>query len=235
MKKILFRPSVPWAKETTDSPTPMSSMVPKWYRDLSIYIKGVENKRIIGKTVKTCVPVLDSMISGYALRLPVDVNTFIDGNGNRRFTWHLTDFEPIETHSSQQMGDYPFPAEYENEPFKFVNVWGLQAPTGYSLMFCHPFGRFDLPFYSMHGIVDSDLHYVPMHIPFVMKKEFEGVIEKGTIFAQVIPIKRENWQSEVRDLSEFDASMVVRKTLFYVEKWYKNFVWQKKEYKQGGN
>jgi hypothetical protein len=170
------------------------------------------------------------MASGYGLRLPVDVNTFIDENGLRQFTWHPTDWIPIGTHHSEQVNGYPIPLGYENNPFKFHNIWGVQAPKGYSLLFCHPFGRHDLPFYSFHGMVDSDLHYVPIHIPFVMKEGWEGVIEKGTIIAQVIPVKRDSWRGEIRDISEFNAHMQTRKILSHIEKWYKKFIWVKKSY-----
>jgi hypothetical protein len=232
MKKILFRPSLNWVTAVTDAPTPMSQLIPKWYKNKEVYGKNNwKNKRIDGKTIKTCVPVLDSMISGYGLRLPSDVNTFIDENGLRQFTWNPTDWMPIDTHHPAQVSGYPIPMGYENNPFKFMNVWGVEAPKGYSLLFCHPFGRHDLPFYSFHGLVDSDLHYVPMHIPFVMKDGWEGVLEKGTVFAQVIPIKRDSWKGEIRDVSEFDVFLVGRKIMFHIERWYKNFIWVKKDYK----
>lgn len=234
MKKILFRPSENWASAITDAPTPMSKLIPNWYKEMLVYREdknsNYKNRKLWGKTIKTCAPVLDSISSGYALTLPVSVNTFINQDGHREFTWNRNDWVPIGKHSEEQINKYPVPVGYESLPFKFNNVWGIQLPIGYSLLLCHPLGRHDLPFYSFHGMVDSDLHYVPILIPFVMKEGWEGVIEKGTIIAQVIPIKRDSWQGEIRDISEFNAHMQTRKILSHVEKWYKKFIWVKKTY-----
>jgi hypothetical protein len=45
----------------------------------------------------------------------------------------------------------------------------------------------------MAGIVDSDKYHGAGNIPFFLKEEFEGLIPKGTPYAQIIPIKRAEW------------------------------------------
>jgi hypothetical protein len=234
-KKILFRPIGEILGKITDPPTPASSMIPDWYKKLTPNINGssrpITKDFLNDKTIKSCVPFLDSIVSGYMLRLPSDINCDISKNGERNISWITQDIVPVETHNPEQVGDMPIPEGYEKQVLKFTGSWGIQTPPGYSLLFMHPLGRFDLPFYSLHAIVDSDLHYVPMNIPFVMKKDFSGIIKRGTPIAQVIPIKRDKWLGETRNFEEFNSREVTANILLSIEKWYKERVWQKKDYK----
>jgi hypothetical protein len=234
-KKILFRPSGPILESITDPPSPASSMIPDWYKRLTPNINGsskpITKDFLNDKTVKACIPFLDSIVSGYMLRLPSDINCGIDEYGERTLSWITKDITPVETHNLDQVGDMPIPQGYDKNIFKFTSTWGIQTPPGYSLLFMHPFGRFDLPFYSLHAIVDSDLHYIPMNIPFVIKKDFCGIIKRGTPIAQVIPIKRDKWVSESRSFEEFDPRKITGSILLSIEKWYKERIWQKKDYK----
>ncbi len=45
---------------------------------------------------------------------------------------------------------------FEGDHFviKFHNLWTIEAPEGYSLLFTHPVNRFDLPFTTLTGWVD---------------------------------------------------------------------------------
>ena len=59
--------------------------------------------------------------------------------------------------------------------------------------------RFDLPFYTMSGIVESDIWGLPVFTAFFLQKDFIGVIPKGTPIFQIIPFKRDDWEREVSD------------------------------------
>jgi hypothetical protein len=91
----------------------------------------------------------------------------------------------------------PRPAGYRDEHFAWASPWGWKTPRGYSTLVTHPLNRFDLPFITTSGIVDSDVFFGSGNIPFFLKDGFEGVIPKGTPYAQVIPIKRASWLSTV--------------------------------------
>ena len=77
--------------------------------------------------------------------------------------------------------------------------WYYETPPGYSVLITHPMNRFDLPFYTMSGIVESDIWGLPVFTAFFLKKNFIGKIEKGTPIFQMIPFKRDNWKSERDD------------------------------------
>jgi hypothetical protein len=167
------------------------------------------------------------------LRTPCDIRCFYDEYGNREITWLTGDITPILTHNIEQIGEYPVPDGYEKNVFKWSGFWGIEAPKGYSLLFMHPLGRFDLPFYSFHGIVDGDKHFPPMHIPFFLKNGFDGIIKKGTPYAQVIPIKRESWISKEKNFEEGPKSgkNVISDILLSIDRWYKDNIWERKEYR----
>jgi len=87
---------------------------------------------------------------------------------------------------------------------KFHNLWTIEAPTGYSLLFTHPANRFDLPFTTLTGLVDCDRYQdAGIHFPARWHDaNFNGVLPKGTPVAQCFPVKRENWVARTAAFSE---------------------------------
>ena len=85
--------------------------------------------------------------------------------------------------------------EHVGFPIKFHNLWTIEAPEGYSLLFTHPLNRFDLPFTTLTGLVDSDQYHDNwIHFPAHWHdKNFSGVLPRGTPVAQCVPVKRETW------------------------------------------
>ena len=78
---------------------------------------------------------------------------------------------------------------------KFHNLWTVQAPPGYSLLFTHPVNRSDLPFTTLTGLVDCDRYHdnwinFPAHWH---DADFSGVLPRGTPVAQCYPVKRQTW------------------------------------------
>lgn len=91
---------------------------------------------------------------------------------------------------------FPIPEGYEGIHFTWTTNWFPQTPKGYSVLMTHPINRFDLPFLTLTGIIDCSGYINGGLLPFFIKKDFVGVIPAGTPYAQVIPLKNEDWQSE---------------------------------------
>ncbi len=149
-------------------------------------------------TVKRCLPFVDAMTSGFLIPLICDVRV-----ENGEFTWE-NDLppgggvgfprSPIGFHDASQVTGTPL---FDADRFliKFHNLWTIEAPPGYLLLFTHPVNRLDLPFTTLTGMVDSDtFHDAWVHFPAHWHDEsFSGVLPKGTPVAQCFPVKRESW------------------------------------------
>jgi hypothetical protein len=216
MKKIKFQ-SVDVATHFPH-PQPASKFVPEWFRKLPGVIAGVE-------TIKKCVPFLDTLTSGYMIVLASDV--YVDENGFQQ----ISKTEQISLHGKDQIQTLDVPEEYSDIPYKWINFFVTKTPKGYSTMFVHPLNRIDLPFYSLTGIVETDRFTLPVNFPFFVKKNFKGIIPAGTPIIQAIPIKRDNWKSEVEDTKAFKFPWYTNLMHNPPFGFYKKNFWQRKSYK----
>ena len=98
-------------------------------------------------------------------------------------------------------------------------------------MFVHPLNSGDSPFHSFSGIVDTDKHPVTINFPFVIKKDFNGTIHAGTPIIQIIPFRREAWESKIVDDKEFVEDKNFYKMFNPPYAIYKKNWWTKKEFR----
>jgi hypothetical protein len=167
-------------------PTPASKNLPQWFKKMAGVIDGIQ-------TIKKCMPVFDSLTSGYIVVLAADV--YFDGNEIQQIsTNHM-----VMAHHQSQIEGMPVPPEYKSKPYKWINYFTIKTPRGYSTLFTHPINRMDLPFYTLSGVVETDKFGLTVNFPFFIKKNFKGIIPAGTPIAQLIPFKRDDWKSEVND------------------------------------
>jgi hypothetical protein len=235
MKKITFRPNNEVTEAMQRAPMPSVKFLPEWFKVLSPYRDGkreysFEPNGGTFATVKKCIPFLDALTSGYTLTLEQDV--IVENQGiEKLFSWKGGDRTVVSSHPFFQYDGFPLPSEYHELAFKWENEWSIETPAGYSLLFTHPLNRVELPFFTLAGLVDSDNYKSAVKLPFFIKKDFTGVIPAGTPIAQVFPIKRDDWVSEIVD---FDSKKTLRgkyEVLTALKDFYKKAHWQKKSYK----
>jgi len=211
--------------------TPARAHIPEWYKKITKWrnneIFNVEKKQF-QESVKLCVPFLDSLSSGYMITLPNDL--YVKQVDNSPYlTWKSAQFPPtwrdeISHENLVPVGCYPL--EY---------VWrpgvALTIPLGYSMLITHPLNRHDLPFTTLSAVVDGGLVLDPNgNIPFYIKKDFEGVIPKGTPIIQIIPFFQENWSSKkIKDLTK-KGDQHGKMSASILFGWYKKTFWTKKQY-----
>ena len=224
---IIFTKTVPIADYYY--PKPASEFIPDWYKNINSYMNE-EKKPVNGKTtatIKKCMPVFDSLISGYIITTYVDV--YVEQkDGAPYYQWAAA--EPIQWHPVEQAPNHP---AQNGAPYpKWVNPWAIKTPKGYSALFMPPVHR-DSVFSILEGIVDTDNYNAPVNFPFVLNDvKYEGLIPAGTPMAQVIPFKREAWKMEIGEesnLIEQTKTTNLLKTRFFDS--YKTFFRQPKEYK----
>ena len=201
-------------------PLPASRFTPEWFRKMPGVIGGVE-------TVKKCVPVLDALTSGYIICLSVDA---IWDSKNQNFVSQSED-EVNSDHDASQTQYVHIDKSFNPQPHKWINHWYIKTPKGYSTLFIHPLNREDLPFKSFTGIVDTDKHPLPVNFPFVLKEGFEGVIPAGTPIIQIIPFKRDEWDSSVIDTGDSYKYPHAVDNMNPPFNWYKRKFWTKKVYR----
>lgn len=238
MKKITFRPGTKENGWLFPKPVPASTMLPDWYKKTPLRTGGHKHDGIADTgassnfTIKGCVPFLDAMTSGYMYVTPCDVEVSI--KDQEYFLSWLVEYDVASTHSSDQAGLAPRASKQDTFPFKWHTPWIIKTPPGYSTMFVHPINRYDLPFRSFGGVVETDTYQVATQFPFQITKEVEKepyIIPAGTPIIQAIPFKRENWvgseipEDRKLEITSFNElrSKIVRsyKDKFWVRKTYK--------------
>jgi hypothetical protein len=234
--KIKFTPAFHRPGHRLTPPEPGKKHVPEWYRSLAkfdqsnndITLNPVNHLGSDGAQVSTkmCMPFLDATTAGYMYVLEDDLFVSLDKNGKPSLSWGgdvmLIDKRPIL--------DIVVPDNCHPVHYGWRMNWYYETPPGYSVLITHPMNRYDLPFYVQSGIVESDIWGLPVFIAFFLKRNFQGVIPKGTPIMQIIPFKRDNWESEVIDteqeINRHELMAENRRSMLYG--YYKKSAWRKK-------
>ena len=215
---------------------PATKFIPEWYRRSPLSIDNSKFELTLDggphnhSTYKKCTPFFDAMTSGYIAFLTADIEVIKNTDGSQ-FIAFRTGRKIVTEHSLVQWEGIPVPTGYTSFVFKWHNSLGLSTPKEYSLFFTNPINRFDLPFYTISGIVDTDKFDMAVQFPFFIKKDFFGIIEKGTPLVQIIPIKRDLWSREIQKEDQDQAQLKIEKYFSTIKRSYKNNFWTKKEYK----
>lgn len=217
-------------------PEPAVKHVPEWYRSLSKFNKsnnditlspdnnlGTDGAQV---STKMCMPFFDATTAGYHYLLEDDLHVDLDEDGRPIMWWGgdvmLVDKRPII--------DIVVPDNCHPIHYGWRMNWYYETPPGYSVLITHPMNRYDLPFYVQSGIVESDIWGLPVFIAFFLKRNFRGVIPKGTPIMQIIPFKRDNWELEVldseEDIEKHELMAENRRSMLYG--YYKKTAWRKK-------
>lgn len=242
-KKIKFVRNRPWLlMESSSTPKPTIKTIPDWYRKADRFAvnpmtqKPWEMPDGSGKipTWKACPAVFDIMGTGYVYRTPCDIEFFEDQYGQiqcKVSNQQNADF----IQERPPMPQFVAPSGYHEKHFAWWADWAVELPEGYSALYTQPFNRFELPFLTTSGIIDNDKVHLPGTMPFFVVKGFTGVLPAGTPYAQILPFKREHWESE------YDVSVgyqeMADKNMKNSEKYrqpdggiYQKEVWERRKY-----
>ena len=233
---IKWNPISKLAEQTVSPPLPARKYFPDWYREKPFFTNNrmeVTKDHTADKGLKACVPFMDAMSGGYIQETWQDILIEVEEieSGAKRVRYTFPTDPPIMSHRervSVKVGQEFYPMEYTFHP-----AWAPELPAGWSMIYSTPFNRLDLPFQFLNGIVDSDRytqHGNLSNIPFFIRKSFTGIIPKGTPFLQMLPIKREDWESKIEPYSETKQSKVIQSIHQYFYGGYKKVFWTKKTY-----
>lgn len=218
-------------------PSPAIREIPKWYKDSTSFFDSntmqfVGNDSAPSGTIKSCMPVLDLMTTGWIQKTWCDIY-FEVKNGSLSYRYSSGP-NPIEVRDIKSLGHLDIPEEYEKISFVWKRPWFIKTPANYSTIYTHPFYRTDLPFTSMSAIIDSDNYYANGKVAFFLRKGFSGLIPAGTPMYQIIPFKKDNWtgmKAKDSDIFLKDVEKIEYNIKKHFTGSYKKQYWNKKEYK----
>lgn len=226
----------PWIE-----PEPSYKKIPQWYRDLAKHFRSNDLKDLSpvndrggdGSNVSTklCLPFQDAMSLGYMYCLEGDLRVELGIDGKPTLSWT----EEFMLMDKRPNVDLAIPDDVHPIHFGVKMNWFYETPPGYSLLMTMPINRPDLPFWTPSGIVDADIWGLPAFLPFFIKRNFEGVIPKGTPVAQLIPIKREPWELIIdrSDEAVEKHELASENRRSHITAHYRKFAWRKKQYTKG--
>ena len=244
-KTIEFIANEKYVDSKQDQPIPIKLNIPEWYKKL----KHSADKR----TVKGCMPFLDSITTGYLLKVPIDIkirhNVDNEETGQKDGFWktgtidaHLMKSERInvntqnpDSHSNEQLEGSPINEKNKSLPFyKILNPWIIQTPPGYSCLFVPPLNNSDDRFSIIPGIVDTDTYHQEVNFPIIVNGDkyevLDTMIKKGTPYVQIIPFKRDSWKMKIKGES---LDKLKKRSMFYpftiLHNYKKNF-WNRKSW-----
>jgi len=248
-KEIEFSAHEDYFALKEDYPSPVKLNIPEWFKKL--------NHTILNKTIKGCMPFLDTLTSGYLLKMPQDfyVRHNVD-NKNEKGEYFKDSFQTFglhemqgllgakyinlnsgfDTHSLKQLEGSPFVEKNKNLPFyKILNPWKIKTPKGYSCLFVPPLNNADDRFSIIPGIVDTDTFPNEINFPIILNGDkysiLEDTIKKGTPYVQIIPFKRDSWKMNIKPRKQKE---IQNDRLFYglkIINKYKDRYWSKKSWK----
>jgi len=244
-KVIEFSSHTDYFNQEEDYPIPTKLNIPDWYKKLEHTVQNA--------TIKGCMPFLDTLTSGYLLKMPQDLHIRhnVENNDGRKDsfqTYSMHNYQDIlkakcinlnsglDSHSIEQLEGSPYIEKNKNLPFyKILNPWKIKTPKGYSCLFVPPLNNADDRFSIIPGIVDTDTFPNEVNFPIILNGDkypiLETTIQKGLPYVQIIPFKRDNWKMNVKKRNQEEIrnnKIFFNLSLLYR---YKNNYWKKKIWK----
>lgn len=224
-----------------DIPKPAVMSIPDWYKNSPTRMDGEkadglskETVAVSNLTIKGCSPFLDALSFGYIYELPFDIEFRKDPIKGLGIRW-ATEMDLISGHTADQYQLLPDPVDGLSGVLKWVFPFKLETPIGYSCLFTHPLNRHDLPFRTFSGVVDTDTYPGAVQFPFqllstILEKDI-FILEKGTPLCQIVPFKRDDWDSSKEEYNELANKKAHFSLKSKIVRSYKTQWWNKKSFR----
>lgn len=199
--------------------------LPMWFRML----KSVTDDGT--RTVKLCSSFADTMRLGYSIPAPCDIEYGYDESGEFAVT---ADSDADVTVYGEGEPERDANSTFTPPEFAIPNPWKIHTPDECATLVTYPMNRPSNDFRAYSMYVDTDEYDGRIPIPVGRADSKEGVIEAGTIIAQVIPVQRDaianDWK--VGDSNthpkKFKMNVENQQQTLAVEGFYRRFCWEPK-------
>ena len=227
--KITFIPSDQETANLIPRPKPAASYLPDWYKQAKPIPKcpAFNSTEIMGQSFKDCMPFRDATTFGYIQETWCDI--IVESTETDVNYFHALSPSPLSHRATRTI---PISETLNPLEMLWIFPWIPKLPKGYSMLVTSPLNRLDLPFTVTAGVVDADtfFHIPNGVVPFYFHKNFHGVVPAGTPMFQIIPFKRDNWESKTES---FDAATIRSRQFSFhtkVVRHYKEKFWQRKRF-----
>lgn len=238
MNKIEFIPKYKIFEKVFPKPTSVQSNIPEWWKEQQSYLNNDQNVHngTMLLTVKKCQAVFDSMTFGYYMYCPADI--YINSTGTKIDVQVTNDVLNLQqhllaNHLKEQILKYPIPDYFHQEVLRIHPMWLVKTEEGYSSLFLAPMHGEKSPLRAIPGVIDTDQYPSDGYFSFFVEKGFNGIIKQGTPIAQVIPFKREDWESSINKDKDSDLNNQIKqlsvRSVF--QNGYRKKFWSKKTFK----
>lgn len=218
-------------------PVPAKDILPNWYTHLSskknpdkksVFFE--DEKLILNESIRRCMPFKDALTFGYIMCTWQDI--WVESN-DAEVSFGFQ-YDPVIC-KVREGGNSAFPAPvgYYNTELSWEPKWYAKTPKNYSCLITQPLNRYDLPFITLSGVIDSDAYNIAnsaTNLPFFIRKGFSGLIPTGTPMYQIIPFKRDRWYNAPNEWNHDYKQMMIYKIKRHFLNGYRNEYWSKKEY-----
>tara|TARA_B100000287_G_C20652912_1_gene787589 strand:- start:211 stop:927 length:717 start_codon:yes stop_codon:yes gene_type:complete len=235
--KIEFIARDKYWSEIQPYPKPARSLMPQWYSEAPLYYSfGSKDDRLKmtdeGKnmTFKKCIPLIDGLKSGYIVELRKDLIVQDNQDGQFDIQWNSDDLVITVHNSASNLVEAPY--GYNSQVINYIWNTIIKTPKGYSCLITHPLGFNDTALRMIPAVVDTDKEVLNFHLPMWLKKDFIGIIKKGTPIAQIIPFKRDNWTAKNSFLKDGEYEVLAENGFnATMQNHYRDTSWSKKRFK----
>jgi len=205
--------------------------IPDWYKKTKRFLNTNLDPISLPAPMsfKMCSPFSDSFTTGYIIPLAVDI-AVSQSDDQAIITWNDYSQTYVEKRAIDTNKELPIPIGCRPDHYTWKTKHYIKVPKGYSFLVTHPLNRFDLPFFTMSGIVDEDFILYPGSIPFFISKDFTGIIPAGTPIAQIIPFKNNSWKLIKNDDIKKNGNILLNKIKNHAFGYYKNNYWKRKNF-----
>lgn len=245
-KSIKFSAHKEILENKVSLPEPIKYNLPDWYKKLEHTPDS--------KTIKGCVPFLESLINGYVLKTFSDFR--IKHNiveGGERYTQQIHPRSRVKLgegffgqvnlnfsddfHDIKQVKGSPMLKKNNMLPIhKILNPFHIKTPPGYSCLFLPPMNNTDDRFSIIPGIVNTDTFKPKVNFPIVINGDkypyLDEIIKAGTPYVQIIPFKRDDWKMSITEATDEDLHINEKEMTFkekvihtYRSLWWRKTTW----------
>jgi hypothetical protein len=189
-------------------PKPASSCVTEEILNLENPKERYKSEERPVVNVKSCIPAMDYMTSGYIIHNAYEVElSTVFNNFKEAITIKTAETikqDSIDTFARKSMAVFEKDTCPMNKHdvkikqyFKFRSMWSIKTPPGYSCLVMQPFYLPDNEIQILPGIIDTDSYHLPISVTGYVISKDKIRIPPSTPLLQVIPFKRDDWEMSV--------------------------------------